>query len=184
MSCSRWVEPISRMLEGTLDEGKLRELENHLAVCGRCRTEVTLQKSIEASLRVEPHSALPADFARRVTATALETSRKDEATRQWLVLVPPLAAAAALAALFLLGLDVARDDPSALEALIAGLVKPIAWVSQAIAAAAGSAERLFGSETASATRLSTPTASFVLSTVVGLLPAAWGLRRILVFMKR
>jgi anti-sigma factor RsiW len=184
MSCSKWVEPISRMIEGSLGDRERRELEGHLAACARCRTEVALQRSIDAALRVEPRSALPADFAQRVAATAVETLREEKASRPWLVLVPPLAAAAALAALFLLGLSVARDDPSAVETLVAGLVKPAAWVSQALAAAAGSAERLLGAETTSATRLFTPTASFVLSTLVGILPAAWGLRRIFVFMKR
>jgi anti-sigma factor RsiW len=184
MSCSKWVEPISRMLEGSLNERELRELESHLAVCARCRAELALQRGIDAALQAELHSALPANFARRVAAAAAEKSELERASRQWLMLVPPLAVAAALAVLFLLGLDVARDDPSSVETLVAGLVKPIAWVSQAIAVAAGSAERLLDSEGAPVSRLLTPTVSFVLSTLVGILPAAWGLRRIFVFMKR
>lgn len=184
MSCSKWVERIAMMLEGSLGEAELKELKDHLAGCARCRTELLLQKRIDAALRVEMRSALPADFTQRVAARAAEISRKERRARPWVVLVPPLAAAASVAALFALGLDVARDNPSAFETLAAGFMKPMVWISQAIISLVGSAGSLAGREAPSVARLSTPEASFVLSTLIAILPAAWSIRRIFVFMRR
>ena len=94
MSCEKWVEHISFMLNGSLRDGETAELGEHLSRCPSCRAELALQKEIGEVLSAEVHSGLRADFTEMVSAKALRIDAKIKSPRPWPVLVPPLAAAA------------------------------------------------------------------------------------------
>ncbi len=179
MSCSDRVDRISRMLDGSLDDRELRGLERHMAGCERCRAEFLLQKEIEAALGAEVHSGLSAGFTERVSAKALEISKRGRRPRPWLVLVPPLATAAAATSLFFLGLDLVSANPSAFDSIVSVLLKPVASLSQVFSGLSASASKLQGAGGGYA-----GAAGLVVATLISLVPAAWGFRRVFVFMKR
>ena len=182
MSCYKWVSRISRMLDDSLTDGELRELKEHLAACAECRAELLLQKKINTALCEEVHSGLPADFTMRVAEKALEISKRDRRPRPWLVLVPPLATATAVVALFFMVRDLAAANPSMFESVAAGLVKPIAWVWQA-ASGLGGAVAAHGRGMASIDRLSDAAASMILASLIGIVPGVWGFHRVLRFIR-
>ena len=184
MSCSGWVDRISGMLDGSLTKEELRELNEHLSACAGCRAELLLQKKIEAALGAEMHNGLPADFTEKVAGMAIEMSRTQRRPRPWLVLVPPLATATAVVSLFFLGLDIAGTHPSVFQSTAEAFTKPIAAVFQAVAGLIGEAAELGSLRVFSLGRISGPTVSLIVSALIGIIPAAWSVRRILVFMRR
>ncbi len=184
MSCSDRIDRISRMFDGSLDDKDLRELRQHIAGCERCRAEFLLQKELEAALGTEVHSGLSAGFTERVSAKALEISKRQRRPRPWLVLVPPLATAAAATSLFFLGLDLVSANPSAFDSIVPVLLKPVGWLSQLFSGLSASASKLQGVGGGSLGGSSGSAAGLVIATLMSLIPAAWGFRRVLVFMKR
>ena len=183
MSCSKWVGQISRMLDESLADDDLGMLEKHLAGCSGCRAEVVLQKKIETALKVDALSGLPADFAQRVGEEALRIEKRARRTRLWLVLVPPLAAGTAAVVFFFLGMDLAAQSPSMFEPVASVLVKPLVWASQVILGLFGGLAELQRRHFPSIDWTSGSAGIMAPAMLIGSIPALWGFRKILVYLK-
>lgn len=90
MKCDRFARWIDRKLEGSLPEDQLRELDDHLNLCRRCRDELMLQKSLVEALTEGVPSGLSADFTQRVSTRVLEMDARKK-LRRWPALAPVLA---------------------------------------------------------------------------------------------
>ena len=113
-----------------LDEREEREFEQHLASCERCREELARLREAAAALAYgAPGPEPPADLKRHI----LERARAERPNvipfpqrRKW---AAPIAAAAALAAAFALGIGVwATAHPRSSDPLAAVLARPGAKV--------------------------------------------------------
>jgi anti-sigma factor RsiW len=175
MSCEKWVKQIFDRLSGSLSARETSELEEHLGRCPACRAELALQREIEKALAVEVHSGLSADFTKMVSAKALRIETKIRSPRPWPVLVPPLAAAAAVAALYFMGMNLAGEHPYVFGQVAGALVKPIAWISGLLGGAVEQAPAL--------DQASTRVAGLVGALLAGTIPAFWGLRRFIVYLR-
>ena len=113
MRCSDAVEWIADKLDGTLPGDRLRELDEHLARCPRCRAELRLQEQIHSALARPVPSVLPADFARLVTERARERTRSGAVRFRWPVVVFSSLLGLGFVSLFLLRSALARVLESA-----------------------------------------------------------------------
>jgi anti-sigma factor RsiW len=134
MKCSDYIGWISRKLDGSLPEDQLTELDRHLAICGRCRAELVLQRRVVESLGEEPPSGLPPDFTHRVLERVSRTSRREGRAWRWPALVPAFvsAACAVLVLVFRTGLAEVVAPP--MERFSAGVSNPIESAGRSISA--------------------------------------------------
>lgn len=179
MSCDRWVRQISLMLSESLGERDTAELKRHLGECPACRAELILQTEIENALAMEAHSGLSADFAERVSAKARRLAVKSKSPRPWPVLVPPLATAAAAAALFFLGMNIASQNPSSFEQVAGALLQPLASLFGVFSGLFDGAAKHAPALDPASGRI----AGLAAALLTGAIPAFWGLRRFLVYFR-
>jgi len=76
MRCRQSREQLHLYIDGVLDEQKRRALEEHLAVCAKCRTELQLLRGIVEAVETEPLLEPRADFASRVMAGLPRATRR------------------------------------------------------------------------------------------------------------
>lgn len=104
MNCRNCVELMSEYLDDCLSGGVLRQLEDHLASCERCSSEVESMRGMLASLRDLSGERSPVDCWEHVQL-AVSVARPEPALSRWLlrplIAVPALAAAILAALLFL-----------------------------------------------------------------------------------
>jgi anti-sigma factor RsiW len=134
MKCSDCVVLIARKLDGTLTPTEARQLDAHLARCGRCCAEMLLQKRILHALKQELPGDLPDDFTRRVTGRAARLAGGER--RRWFRLSSLLPAVPALAAALLLVFfwrDLAIILAPAMEAFANATGGPLADLSESVA---------------------------------------------------
>ena len=75
------TKQILQFVDGTLDYASQAQCTNHLAVCGRCRKEVELQKVIAKASRHQPVIQTSAGFVRRVMTHIVPRQEKTWKTR-------------------------------------------------------------------------------------------------------
>ena len=132
MRCVLYTQWISRMLDRSLPENELRELEEHLSCCSRCRAELLLQKKIRDALAGPLPPGLSADFTEQVTRKAAALAPRVRRPRRWPALVPAVALSAAAVALLSLSPVLARLVPWPAESLVGSLLAPVARVWHAL----------------------------------------------------
>jgi uncharacterized membrane protein len=132
MNCAGYAAWIAKRLDGMLPEECLQELEEHLAVCRRCRAELVLQKKITESLAETPSSGLGPEFVRRVSDRALEISRAQSRRERLGILIPVFGFAAAVVLLVALRSDLTRVLPPLMEAMVRALDGPAASIGDTV----------------------------------------------------
>jgi anti-sigma factor RsiW len=124
--CVDAIERIARRLEGDLPPDLVRELEEHLASCSRCRAEQAVQAALLDALATPPPVELSDDFTANVVEAAIGTVPKRSRPLGWPALAPPFAVAAAVASILLIGPGVARIvDPGKTAEWVGGLASVI-----------------------------------------------------------
>ncbi|MCD6170577.1 MAG: zf-HC2 domain-containing protein [Candidatus Latescibacteria bacterium] len=76
MRCRQSTDQLHLYIDGVLDERKRRALEEHLAVCAKCRPELQLPRGIVEAVETEPLLEPRADFASRVMAGLPRKTRR------------------------------------------------------------------------------------------------------------
>lgn len=132
--CEPFAEALELYLEGELEGGQRRALDDHLSSCPSCRSELALAAEVRDSLRRLPSLEAP----RRAVAEVMATARAEADASEWwqpgawlrgLLARPALAvagAAAALLVVILLSLfpgqpretTLAADDPAVVRAAL------------------------------------------------------------------
>lgn len=177
MKCTDCAQLIDRKLEGSLPGHHLRELEDHLAGCRRCRDELRLQESIlEALKEEETHSGLSIEFTQRVSARAREM-RREKVTRRWPALVPVFALATAIVVVALFAADLAH-------------VAPWKWIghtfSTAFSLLGDTLSRLLSNMPSLSSGVQvepSPTAIVIIGSIVSVIPMIWSFRRMYAFLR-
>jgi len=183
VDCSEWLERILLMVEGSLAEEEARRLEAHLARCPRCRMELELQESILEALKEPPQGELSADFAERTAALAAGAREPARGTPWWLPLVPPLAAACAVAALYGTIVRLAGADGALLGDEARIVAGSLLWAAHSAFSHLAASVRGSCEAAALLGRLSADTPALTFAVASGLAPALWGLRRVQLYLK-
>ncbi len=183
MTCLDYTEWIARMLEGSLPERRMTELEAHLSGCRRCRAELLLQKKIHEALVQELPSGLSADFARRVTEKAISDRAAEKRAQRWANLVPVFAFAVGSALLLVFRTDLARILPALMEPVVQGLAAPVAWIGDAVMGFLARAADVPLEQVSALEVLSRPLVMAVAATLLAGIPTIWAFTRIFAFLR-
>ena len=183
MTCLDYTEWIAQMLDGSLPERRVKELETHLAGCRRCRAELLLQKRIHEALARELPSGLSADFARRVTEKAESDRAALRRAQRWADRVPALALAAGAILLVIFRTDLARVLPALTEPVTRGLAAPVAWVGDAVMGFLAHVADLPMEQVSALEVLSRPLVMTVVATLLGGIPVIWAFTRIFALLR-
>ncbi|MGD9401861.1 MAG: zf-HC2 domain-containing protein [bacterium] len=177
MRCSDYIVWISQRLDGSLPPDRFAELEEHLAVCGRCRAEYRLQKKIIGALSQEVPSDLSPDFTQRVMARAMEVDRARRRAEKLEPLVPALVFAAAAIVLFIFRSEVAGVMGPGMEVLGDFLGGPLSRLGGAFAGLIPGSMSASAESTSFVQRVSQPV--IILGTTAALVMAAavWAMRK-------
>jgi anti-sigma factor RsiW len=183
MDCSQCVDWTAPKLGGTLDERRMRELEEHLGECGRCRAELLLQEKIQAALSEDIPSGLSSDFTRRVCERTLAIAPRAGVIRLWPALLPAAAATLAAALALFLGGEVISEISSWGGPAFDSLRPPVVQVGEALLAGLTTVAGLLRVNVGPLGGLSPALATALVLTLASSLAAGWGLYQISAFLR-
>lgn len=177
MKCSDYIAWIGQRLDGSLPRDRFAELEEHLAVCSRCRAEYRLQKKIIGALKEDAPSGLSPGFTQRVMARAMEVSKARKRAEKLEPLVPALVFAAAAIVLFIFRSEIAGVVGPGMEVLGDFLGGPLSRIGSAFAGLLPGTTDVSVDSTSFVQRVSQPI--IILGTTAALVMAAavWAMRK-------
>jgi anti-sigma factor RsiW len=177
MKCSDYVEWISQRLDGSLARDRFAELEEHLAVCSRCRAEYKLQKKIVGALKEDVTCGLSQDFTQRVAARTLEIFRARKRAEKLEPLVPALVFAAAAIVLFIFRSEVTVVLGPGMDALGSVLGGPVSRLGSAFAGLLPGTASMPVESTSFVQRVSQPVVIMGTTIALALAAAVWAMRK-------
>jgi len=183
MHCSDCVELIARMLDGSLPDHRVQDLNGHLSSCSRCQAELCFQKKIREALATEVSSGLSTDFTWHVSQEAFRMTQREKRTRMVANLVPAFASAATIAVLFLLGPYLIRVFPSHVEPLADALSKSISWAGNTFLGVLSFLASLVGEQISLVEAIPQPAITSVLAMLLASIPIIWSFYRVSAFLR-
>jgi anti-sigma factor RsiW len=177
MRCSDCVAYISRRLDGSLTPDMFAELEEHLAVCSRCRAEYALQKKIVGELKEDAPSGLSPDFTSRVMARTLEISRARKRAERLEPLVPALVFAAAAIVLFIFRTEVSGVLGPGMSAVGQVLGGPLSQIGSALAGLMPATMNVSAESSSFVQRVSQPVIIIGTTAALAMAAAVWAVKK-------
>jgi len=177
VKCSDYIEWIGQRLDGSLPGDRFAELEEHLAVCSRCRAEYTLQKKITAALKEDVPSGLSSDFTQQVMARALDISKARKRAEKLEPLVPALVFAAAAIVLFIFRSEVAGVVGPGMDVLAEVLGGPLSRLGSAFAGVIPGTMDMSADSTSFVQQVSQPIIILGTTAALVLASAVWAMRK-------
>jgi anti-sigma factor RsiW len=177
MKCSDYIEWISRRVDGSLPRDQFAELEEHLAVCARCRAEYRLQKKIIAALGQAEPSGLSPDFTKVVAARTLEIAEARRRAEKLEPLIPALVFAAAAIVLFIFRTQVAAAVEPGMDTLADVIGGPLARLGSIFAGITPSDMGVATDSTSFVQRVSQPVVVIGTAVALACASAVWAMRK-------
>ena len=183
MNCSDYAVWIARKLEGSLSGDEMMKLEDHMAVCGRCRAELILQQRIHESLKQEMPSGLSADFTRRVSEQALALAGRQKRSLRLPDLVPVFALAAGVILLIVFSADLARVLPPMMQSFGKILETSSASLGEAVLVLLANLLDVPSEQVTHIGRVFTPMMTLMMTGVVASVAVLWSFSRVRAYLR-
>lgn len=119
--CEDIRELLSARIDGELSDAESRKLDEHLDACPACRQELAEMERIWRSLDVLSEVKVPAGLADRTLARVLSPERHPAATSRRFRWAYPVATAAAILAVLLVGSLLVTNSTSETNAIVTNM---------------------------------------------------------------
>lgn len=182
MDCSDYTEWIARKLEGSLQVSAERELDAHLSECSRCRADLLLQSRIQEALAQEMPSGLSAGFSERVSLKAQRLAAAEKRAERWANLIPVIAFSGLAVVLILLRGSLLQMFSPTVGSLGGALGAPVNAVGGAFLDLVARIAHLPAEHMSALEQVSRPLITTLSATLIGIIPAFWGLSRVVAFL--